>query len=63
MTEIDDLTTHATSPPAPPTSIIPAGIVPDGVQQEETGDIELESMRTRKTATRIACTVLPVPDH
>jgi hypothetical protein len=39
----------------------PAVTVPDGDRQEETRDIGLESMRTRKTATRIACTVLPVP--
>jgi hypothetical protein len=39
----------------------PAVIVPDADRQEETEDIGLESMRTGKTATRIACTVLPVP--
>jgi hypothetical protein len=39
----------------------PAVIVADADQQDETQDIGLESRKPRKTATRIACTVLPVP--
>ena len=53
---------HDPSSSAPPTSIIPqAVIVAVADRQDETQDIGLESMRSRKTATRIACTVLPVP--
>jgi len=64
MTEIDVLIAHMT--PLPSSSNehhSPAVTVPDGDRQDETQDIGLESMRTGKTATRIACTVLPVPLH
>jgi hypothetical protein len=63
-TYIDDLTTHT----IPNLQLLhehysPAGIVPNGDRLEETGDIGLESMKPRKTATRIACTVLSVQYH
>jgi hypothetical protein len=65
MTEIDDLTTpHDSSLPSSSNEHhSPAVIVADGDRQDETGDIGLESMRTGKTATRIACTVLQVPPY
>src|SRR5215217_2176268 len=52
---------HDLSPSSSNEHRSPGGIAPDADRQDETGDIGLESMRTRKTATRIACTVLPVP--
>jgi len=41
--------------------VVLGAFVADADRQDETEDIELESMKPRKTATRIACTVLPVP--
>ena len=40
--------------------VVLGAFVADADRQDETEDIELESMKPRKTATRIACTVLPV---
>jgi hypothetical protein len=61
-TYIDDLTTHT----IPNLQLLhehysPAGIVPNGDRQEETGDIELESRKPRKTATRIDSKLLEYP--
>jgi hypothetical protein len=50
MTEMDDLTpTRLLSPSSSNEHHSRAGIVPDADQQEETGDIGLENMRTRRT--------------
>jgi len=62
MPEIEDLTPHTTPLPSSSNEHLPRVVlVPNADRQDGTEDIGLECMRTRKTAMRIACTVLQVP--